>query len=265
MYLRENFKVFTEKVKNRLYVVEKQLMTCPQGRLYGEHHYGKEYFYEEIVVSGKRKRHALTKNPEKITQLIRKDLLLKESEYLEEDLRVLENALNLLKDFDPGKYVDKLIEKYPELDEEIVSGALKDDAMDLWQNSKYESLVFHEEEKRHRTSKGLKVRTKSELLIAEKLYEYGVPFRYEQLLYYDDDKYLAPDFTIKKPDGSLYYWEHEGLTNNKKYLEKQVWKSQIYASLNIVPWKNFIVTYDNEDGNIDIRIIESEIINKLLD
>ena len=36
--------------------------------------------------------------------------------------------------------------------------------------------------KRHTTSRGLKVRSKSELLIAEKLSEHGILFRYEQIL-----------------------------------------------------------------------------------
>ena len=30
------------------------------------------------------------------------------------------------------------------------------------------------------------------------------------------------------------------------------------------PWDNMIVTYDTSDGNVDLRIIESEIRNKLL-
>ncbi len=33
---------------------------------------------------------------------------------------------------------------------------------------------------------------------------------------------------------------------------------------NFIYWKNLIVTYDNEQGTIDIPIIESEIRNKLL-
>ena len=38
----------------------------------------------------------------------------------------------------------------------------------------------------------------------------------------------------------------------------------MYERAGIVPWKNLIVTYDDEYGGIDTRIIEAEIRNKLL-
>ena len=37
---------------------------------------------------------------------------------------------------------------------------------------------------------------------------------------------------------------------------------KMYESVGVVPWKNLIVTYDDEDGNINVGIIESEIKNK---
>ena len=47
-------------------------------------------------------------------------------------------------------------------------------------------------------------------------------------------------------------------------MKKHKWKLEIYESVGIVPWKNLIVTYDNERGTIDIPVLESEIRNKLL-
>ena len=41
-------------------------------------------------------------------------------------------------------------------------------------------------------------------------------------------------------------------------------KMQLYASVGIVPWDNLIVTYDNSDGIIDLRIVKAEIENKLV-
>lgn len=38
----------------------------------------------------------------------------------------------------------------------------------------------------------------------------------------------------------------------------------MYETADIVPWKNLIVTYDNENGTIDLAIIDGEIRNKLL-
>ncbi len=119
------------------------------------------------------------------------------------------------------------------------------------------------EKKIHLTSKGLAVRSKSELLLAEKFYEFKVPCRYEQVL--KIGKYtLAPDFTLLAESGKIFYWEHCGLTGNLAYMKKHKWKMDVYESAGIVPWKNLIVTYDNEQGAVDLPVIESEIRNKLL-
>ena len=118
------------------------------------------------------------------------------------------------------------------------------------------------QQKNHTTSHGLKVRSKSEMLIAEKLYEHGLPFRYEQILQIDGVDY-APDFTIRRCDGSIVYWEHCGLTGNSRYMNHHWRKMQIYVEAGITPWKNLIITYDDENGFLDLSVIESEIINKL--
>ena len=41
------------------------------------------------------------------------------------------------------------------------------------------------------------------------------------------------------------------------------WKMDIYEEAGIVTWKNLIVTYDSENGMLDLGIIESEIVNKV--
>ena len=52
--------------------------------------------------------------------------------------------------------------------------------------------------------------------------------------------------------------------SSKEYREHQKWKIEVYEKASIVPWKNLIMTYDDEDGNINAGIIESEIKNKLI-
>ena len=132
-----------------------------------------------------------------------------------------------------------------------------------WLLTPYERSDFMAEELKHTTSRGLKVRSKGELLVTEALYKYDVPFRYEEVLLIDGLR-LVPDFTIRRRDGSLCYWEHCGLMGDADYRERQRQKFRLYERADIVPWKNLIVTYDGEDGGINIAVIESEIRNKLL-
>ena len=42
------------------------------------------------------------------------------------------------------------------------------------------------------------------------------------------------------------------------------WKLSMYERAGIVPWKNLIVTYDDDFGNLNIARIESEITTRLL-
>lgn len=116
--------------------------------------------------------------------------------------------------------------------------------------------------KTHITARGLQLRSKSEVIIAERLDYYDIAYRYEQLLYIGGYSF-APDFTILTQRGKVY-WEHCGIVNDKSYMNKHNWKMQMYEAGGIVPWKNLIVTYDNEEGHMDTRLIDAEIINKLM-
>ena len=77
--------------------------------------------------------------------------------------------------------------------------------------------VFLQEGLVHRTSKGLAVRSKSELVIAEALGTAGIDFEYEKpLTFHGQTRY--PDFTIEDEIyGRTVYWEHLGMLSNPEY------------------------------------------------
>ncbi|WGL59961.1 hypothetical protein QEJ31_15620 [Pigmentibacter sp. JX0631] len=76
------------------------------------------------------------------------------------------------------------------------------------------------------TSFGLKVRSKSEVFIAEKLKENNILFTYEKPLSADGKTYY-PDFTIYIGKRELY-WEHFGLMNDDIYAKKTEIKMKWY-------------------------------------
>lgn len=122
---------------------------------------------------------------------------------------------------------------------------------------------YRPEDLNKKTTSGYYVRSKSEVVLAEKLREYRLPFKYEYPIQIGGHEYL-PDFTVMRKDGKLVYIEHCGLMNSEEY-RKNFWqKMQAYALGGIVPWDNLIITYDDEDGNIDVNIIEAEIKSKIL-
>ncbi len=135
--------------------------------------------------------------------------------------------------------------------------------LDNWARAQFEQSTYKIEQRTQRTSQGLLVRSKSEALIAEKLYEFGVPFRYEQVLHIGCRDYF-PDFAVRNTrSGKLFYWEHLGLVNNKDYMESCRRKLATYENAGIAPWDNLITTYDDENGNLDLQFVESIIKCKL--
>jgi hypothetical protein len=77
--------------------------------------------------------------------------------------------------------------------------------------------VFLQEGLIHRTSKGLPVRSKSELLIAEAFLSAGVAFEYEKPLTLGGAT-RYPDFTIEDEiSGRTVYWEHLGMLSREDY------------------------------------------------
>jgi hypothetical protein len=77
---------------------------------------------------------------------------------------------------------------------------------------------FLEEGLIHRTERGDLVRSKSELVIADKLHARSVEYVYEQPLVLPNGRTRYPDFTIADhARGVTFYWEHLGMLNDPGY------------------------------------------------
>ena len=78
----------------------------------------------------------------------------------------------------------------------------------------------------YQTLSGHMVRSKSEVIIANILFERKIPFEYEAELLIDGDQF-SPDFTIKWK-GKTYYWEHLGLLEQEQYKSEWEIKKAMY-------------------------------------
>jgi exodeoxyribonuclease V alpha subunit len=85
---------------------------------------------------------------------------------------------------------------------------------------------YLEEGRIHRSLAEVMVRSKSEVIIANLLFDRDVAFFYEKPLYAPDGSFYLPDFTVNWR-GEEYYWEHVGLLNKDEYRRhweiKKVW------------------------------------------
>lgn len=239
---------------------KEELKCMPEGYLSGRKYKGRYIYMQVFAAQGKRKRVGINKNRELVGQLARKKYLQMAIKILESSTPKLQRLVSGDETLDSAAILGKMPPVYRSLPEEMFFPAMR--AASKWAAEDYEKSTYREEERRHITSRGLRVRSKSELIIAEKLDSYEIPYRYEQMIYIENYP-LSPDFVIKTEDG-LIYWEHCGLMGDARYRKRNKWRLELYEKAGIVPWKNLIITYDTEDGSIDMRIIESEIVNRLL-
>lgn len=125
---------------------------------------------------------------------------------------------------------------------------------------------FYEDSLIHRTCTGVPVRSKSEVIIYDRLHAHGITPTYEQELRIDGIvKY--PDFTIEDEDsGTTYYWEHCGMMYDPRYRDRWERKKSWYFENKILPWQDgggengtLIITKDSQVGGIS-----SDKINELI-
>lgn len=122
--------------------------------------------------------------------------------------------------------------------------------------AKYLGVEKHMLNRIYSTVKGDKVRSKSEVIIANLLADNGIDYDYEKKLEYADGGWIEPDFTIKNEDGTELYWEHLGMLGVESYDNRWLRKQDIYEKY--FPDK-LIITY--EGANITNNALD--IIKKI--
>ena len=241
------------------------LKRCPKGKLYRNKN-GKGYsFYHVTESNGRRRRKTIAGDERLQDGLLLRSMLEDELKKLECCRDIMSNTVARISGIEKDLRQDFLMKRFPWMDmARIQRLCASDSAGDAWMSQPYERSNYRAEDLTQMTSFGLLVRSKSELLIAEMLHRYGIAFRYEQVLHLPDGQIIVPDFTIRRADGKIFIWEHEGYVSSEKYIRRQRWKAEQFAQEGFLPWDNLVITYDTDGGNIDLRIVEAEIRNKLL-
>jgi ATP-dependent exoDNAse (exonuclease V) alpha subunit len=129
---------------------------------------------------------------------------------------------------------------------------------------------FFEERLVNRTQRGELVRSKSEVIIADRLADLGVDYIYEKELCIGGVSKF-PDFTIEDQEtGRTFYWEHCGMLRDPEYRSRWERKLQWYRENGIPPPEEgegtrgtLIITADNEAGGISSQEIEN-VIKKVI-
>lgn len=102
------------------------------------------------------------------------------------------------------------------------------------------------------------VRSKFELIIADKLHNAGIAYDYEKPL--DGSNRpgrIFPDFSFTDAAGDLVIWEHFGRMNDPEYLRGHDWKMQWYRDNGIEKGTNLFVTEETRDSGVDSNAFDA--------
>lgn len=132
--------------------------------------------------------------------------------------------------------------------------------------------TFLEDKLIHRSARGDLVSSKSELVIADLLFEaerkFGIRYFFERVLIGEDGRQRWPDFSVEDCDGETWYWEHCGMLDQPDYDRRWKAKLAFYRRNKIERWSEtntggrLIVTEDGPRKGLDSAAI-SRLIERL--
>ena len=230
---------------------EKRLKKIPEGSVQVTGTEKKVMFY--INQEGKR-RYAREEEQKLVQQLCQKDYDERVLDTAQKELKILDKLYKIYRNkvceevFETlNVYRQKLVEPLRIPDKEFI---------EKWESESYEKLGFAVDYPEYYTDKGERVRSKSEVLIANALKSLGIPYKYEYPLYLNNGFTYHPDFKIvKMKNREIVYWEHFGKMDDPEYVDKVVRKLNAYAQNGIFPGKNLIVTFENNKRPLNLKMI----------
>lgn len=191
---------------------------------------------------------SITKERERIYRLARKQYLENEVKKLKEECSWLRRSLTKFKKNGFRKLDEEFLQRFRFLDLRRVRW---DPKKYEWMTAPYRKNTLYPENLKYATDWGIKMRSKSERTIGNKLEQYEVAYRYDSLVDFDMAT-VPPDFFILKPDWSTAIWEHFGKEGDPEYDQNNARKIEIYHEAGFWEHSNLIITREADLENPEL-------------
>ena len=184
---------------------------------------------------------------------------LAQKEYFTELLKVAEKELRVLKRYDQTEALAQVYRRMPEGRRALVRPVCipREDYADRWQALTYTRKPIDDDFPEYYTNRGERVRSKSEILIANKLNELNLNYHYEKPLKLSDGSVIYPDFTVlhSKTNATLYL-EHFGKMDDVAYVETNLRRIDRYIDSAIYPGTQLFITYETGAVPLNMWVID---------
>lgn len=263
-------RVLQETIKDRMQVLEnivtdktKEIKKAPKGLVNIAKTDKRVRYYYKKSSSSKKRKYLKQEEHTLIAQLCQKD-------YDERVVKAAKKELQILKQMYEAYPAVKAEDVYEKLHRDrkvhVMPIVLSDEEFVAdWEAVEYQGNTYMFGNSDYYTERGERVRSKTEILIANALNRNNIPYRYEYPLYLSGYNTVYPDFTVLNvKKRKEYYWEHLGMMDEPSYVEKALNKLRMYERNNIYPGDNLILTHETAANPIDSRSIEQMIQHYLL-
>ena len=196
-------------------------------------------------------------------------VLLAQMEYDERLMATLQKSISSLKDckdlFRWNPFESALNQMVMGKRELVKMPYVSDDCFVMnWKNQEYEGLGFKDGFPEFYTRKGLRVRSKSEVIIADILDELCIPFLYEKPLELKSGT-IHPDFRcLNVRKRKIVYWEHQGMMGDANYASHALRKLNAYEENGYFIGDNLIMTEEAAEYPLIPKTIDRWIQRMLL-
>lgn len=265
-----------ESLEKTIKYSEKRLKDLPEGTLYVKNVKGGLRYYIRSDETKGKEIYLSSKETETIKAY-------QEKAYYKELKKTAEAELAALKKIQKLKEKTKSIEQVyfdiPENRRNFIKPYVPEQIEDVRKKIEKECSFWAKEkfvrkgvskDLNYTTLNGEKVRSKSELIIADRLKNAGVPYLYEGKYVFKDDELNSkkdafdiefdvwfPDFQVlNTKTGELLFWEHFGLMDNPEYCASVQFKIETYARHQIIIGKNLIVTMESSQHALNVDYID---------
>ena len=241
---------------------KKSYEKAPQGRIRISQNGGHPEYYLVTETGSLRGKYLPHSQETLARQLAQKDYDVRLIKQVQKEINTLQNYL---KHAGGGRAISELYDSLcPARRALITPVTLTDEQYAAnWQEVSWAGRPFSPDTPLLLTARGERVRSKSEVIIADTLFRHKIPYRYEYTLQVHRTSgsggtiTLHPDFLcLNTRTRTELYWEHFGLMDDPDYSANAAGKLRLYIENGILPGRNLIITMETKTEPPTAQVLE---------
>lgn len=264
------------ELQNLLFTKKKSYEKAPKGRIRISQNGGHPEYYLVTERGSLRGKYLPHSQKTLARQLAQKDYDARLIKLLQKEISALQNYM---KQTSKGRAISELYDSLCPARRSLITPAIltNEQYAARWQDVSWTGRPFASDAPYICTARGERVRSKSEVIIADTLFRYNIPYRYEFPITlkrinsadirrdFGRSVTLYPDFLcLNTRTRTEFYWEHFGLMDDPAYSNNAAGKLRLYTENGILSGRNLIITMETQTEPPSIKALEKLIEEFLL-